>query len=100
MIIITAAGVSAINNLIELVKNDRLTITSDEKQELVLEIKNMTNYIKLEFGINCLKPCDGTNTHCLMYAVSDPKCDDLSQNCKEFRNKSCSDCYNILELFS
>ena len=28
---VTAAGLSAINKLIELVKKDRLTITSDEK---------------------------------------------------------------------
>ena len=42
---ITAAGLSAINNLTELVKKDKLTITSDEKRQLLLKIKNMTNYI-------------------------------------------------------
>ena len=50
---LTAAGLSVINNLIQLVKNDRLTITSDEKRELLSNIKNVTNYIKLKYHINC-----------------------------------------------
>ena len=60
----------------------------------------MTNYIKLKYCIKCLWTCDGTNSHCPIYAVSDPKCDKLSQKCKELHNKSCSDCCNILEIFS
>ena len=91
---ITAAGLSAINNLTELVKKDRLTITSDKKRQLLLKIKNMTNYIKLKYCINCLQIFDGTNSHCPIYAASDPKCDKLSQKCTELHNKSCSDCCN------
>ena len=74
---IAAAGLSAINNLIELVKKDRLTITPDEKRQLLLKIKNMANYIELKYCINCLQTCDGTNSHCPIYVVSDPKCDKL-----------------------
>ena len=65
-----------------------------------MKIENMTNYIKLKYCIKCLWTCDGTNSHCPIYAVSDPKCDKLSQKCKELHNKSCSDCCNILEIFS
>ena len=74
---IAAAGLSAINNLIELVKKDRLTITPDEKRQLLLKIKNMANYIELKYCISCLQTCDGTNSHCPIYVVSDPKCDKL-----------------------
>ena len=56
---ITVAGLSAINNLIELVKKDRLIITADQKRQLLLKIKNMTNYIKLKYRINHLQTCDG-----------------------------------------
>ena len=77
-----------------------MTITSDEKRQLPLEIKNITNYIKLNYRIICLQTCDRTNSHCPIYAVSDLKCDKLSQKCKKRHNKSCSNSCNILEIFS
>ena len=47
-----------------------------------------------------MQTCGGTNRHCPIYAVSDPKCDKLSQKCKELHNKSCLDCCNKSEIFS
>ena len=83
-----------------IVKKDSFTITSDKKRELLLKIKIVTNYIKLKYCISYLQTCYGTNSHCPIYVVSDPKCDKLSLKCKELHNESSSDCCNILEIFS
>ena len=56
--------------------------------------------MKLKYRINCLQTCDGTNSHCPIYAISDPKCDKLSQRCKKLHNMSYSGSCNILEIFS
>ena len=57
---ITAAGLSAINDMTELVKCDQSALTNSEKKELLPRIKSMTSYIKLKYFINCLKQGNGT----------------------------------------
>ena len=79
---ITATGLSAINDMTELVKNDQLALTNSGKKELLQRIKRLTSNIKLKYCISCLKPCDGTNNHCPIFATSDSKCNELAEKFK------------------
>ena len=76
---ITAAGLSAINDMTELVKSDQLALTNLEKKEWLQRIKSLTSYLKLKYCINCLKLCDGTNSHYPIFATSDSKCNELAE---------------------
>ena len=71
-----------------------------KKKELLQRIKSLTSYLKLNYPINCLKPCDGTNSHCPIFATSDSKCNELAEKCGRTHNKTCPDCQNMIELFS
>ena len=69
----------------ELVKSYQLALTNSEKMELLQRIKSLTRYLKLKYHINCLKPCDGTNSHCPTFATSDSKCNEkckLTEKCE------------------
>ena len=97
---ITVAGLYAINDITELVKSDQLALANSEKKELFQTIESLTNYIKLKYRINCLKPCDGTNSQCPIFATSDFKSDELAEKCDRTHNKTCPDCQNMIELSS
>ena len=97
---ITAAGLSAINDMTELVKSDQFALANSEKKELLQRIESLTSNNKLKYHINCLKPCDGTNSHCPIFATSDSKCNELAKNCNRTHNKTCPDYQNMIELFS
>ena len=74
---IIAAGLSAVNDMTELVKSDQLALTNQKIKEFVKIIESLTSYIKLKHSINCLTLCDGTNSHFPIFATSDSKCDEL-----------------------
>ena len=97
---ITAAGLSAINDMTELVKNDQLALTNSEKKELLHRSKCLSSYLKLKYHINCLKPCDGTNCDCPIFAISGSKCNELAEKWERTHNNTCPDCQNMTELFS
>ena len=79
---ITEAGHSAINDRTDLVTSDQLALTNAEKKELLQRTKSLTSYLKLTHPINCLKPCDGTNSHCPIFTTSDSKCNELAMTAK------------------
>ena len=97
---ITGAGLSAINDITELVKSDQLALKNSEKKELLHRIKSWISYLKLKYCIICLKPCDRTNSHCPIFATSDSKCNELAEKYERPHNKTCPDCQNMIELFS
>ena len=66
----------------ELVKSYQLALTNSEKMELLQRIKSLTSYLKLKYHINCLKPCDGTSSHCPTFATSDSKYNELAEKCE------------------
>ena len=78
---IIAAGLSAVSDMTELVKSDQLALTNQKIKEFIKIIESLTSYIKLKYSINCLKLCDGTNSHFPIFATSDSKCDELAENC-------------------
>ena len=62
--------------------------------------KSLSSYLKLKYHINCLKPCDGTNCDCPIFAISGSKCNELAEKWERAHNKTCHDCQNMIELFS
>ena len=67
---------------------------------MLQRIKSLTSYIKLKYHINCLKPCDGTNSYCPIFTTSDSKCNELAEKFDRTHNRTCPDCQNIIGIFS
>ena len=96
---VSAAGVSAISDLAETVRF-KLNFSSQEKSALLKRIEQAARYLKLEYKINCTKECHQVGSHCPHHAISDPKNKLLSVKCDQVHDRSCSNCENVLEIFS
>ena len=97
---VSAAGISAINAATILVQSRLTDITVQEKNSLLQRIKRLTRYMKLEYKMNCSKPCHLVSSHCTCWGISDPLKKQLSVDCKSSHTKSCQECENVLDVFT
>ena len=96
---VSAAGIAAIDKMVNIVKNKLTEINSQERSNLLKRINELGKYIKLEYKINCSKPCHLVSSHCPCWGISDPDKEHLSVDCEGIHEKSFTQCENILEVF-